>query len=68
MLRDEDGELTGLVALRGLFGTRVVIMPVDEIATVDPPSRRVTLFDRPELERSEHFSEALRNHGSRPID
>jgi hypothetical protein len=41
---------------------------LDEIAVSIHPRAALILFDRPELEPSAHFSEAVRNHGSRAIN
>jgi hypothetical protein len=62
VLHDENGAVTGVGVACGLFAARFVIVPLEEIARVDPSSRRVTLFDTPEPGPHEHFAEVLRSH------
>jgi hypothetical protein len=66
VLHDEDGEPKAIAALGGLFGTRIAIVPVDEIAEIDPDRRRITLFDKPETAEPQHFAEVLRSHRHGP--
>lgn len=65
VLNDENGAVTGIGVACGLFAARFVIVPVEEIARVDPKSCRVTLFDTPEPGPYEHFAEVLASHAHR---
>ena len=62
VLHDQNGDVTGLAVACGLFARRAVIVPIGEIARVDPSSRRVTLLDTPESGRDEDVARALRSH------
>jgi hypothetical protein len=68
VLHGEDGVPKAIAAVGGLFGTRIVIIPVDEIAEVDQRARRITLVDKPEIGHLEHFAEVLKSHGHNRID
>jgi hypothetical protein len=68
ILHGENGKPKAIAALGGVFGTRIVVIPVDEIAEIDPQRRRITLFDKPEAGEPQHFAEVLRSHGHSPTD
>jgi hypothetical protein len=60
VLHDENGEVSGLGVACGLFARRFAIVSLEDIARVDPSSRRLTLFDTPEPGPYEHIAEVLR--------
>jgi hypothetical protein len=66
ILHGENGKPEAIAALGGVLGTRIVVIPVDEIAEIDPQRRRITLFDKPETGEPQHFAEVLRSHGHSP--
>jgi hypothetical protein len=61
VLHDENGAVTGIGVACGLCVARFVVVPVEEIACVDPSFCRVTLFDTPQPGAYE-LAEVLSGH------